>query len=161
MRIVDIMSEELVLPEIRATSKDEVLAEVVGCLCGVRKEIDAQAALRVLIDREKLGSTGVGNGFAIPHGKLPRLTGLVACFARSSAGVEFGSLDGRPAHLFLTLLAPEGSAGLHLKALARASKLFKDPAFRAQLMAVADRRTLWNIIAAQDARLSKSDELRD
>jgi PTS system nitrogen regulatory IIA component len=161
MRIVDILPEDLVLPEVRATSKEAVLSEVVETLGKVRPDIDRAQALRVLVERERLGSTGVGNGFAIPHGKLPNLAGLVACFARSSQGVEFGSLDGRPAHLFLVLLAPEGSAGLHLKALARASRLFKDPGFRSQLLQVGDQHALYNIIAQQDARLSKSEELRD
>lgn len=161
MRIVDIMSEDLIVPELETTAKEGVLTEIVEQVARVRPEIEAKAALRVLVEREKLGSTGVGNGFAIPHGKLPRLSNLVACFARSTPGVEFGSLDGKPAHLFLTLLAPEGSAGLHLKALARASRLFKDPAFRAQLMTVPNTKELWAMLAQQDARLSKTDEARE
>src|SRR5947209_309890 len=135
------MSEELVVPELRGTTKDEVLVEVVERMATVRPEIDTRHAVTVLIEREKLGSTGVGNGFAIRHGKLAKLGGLVACFARSKAGVAFGSLDGKPAHLFLTLLAPEGagSASVHLKALARASRLFKDPQFRVQLLSIPGR----------------------
>src|SRR5262245_11517402 len=126
MRIVDVLPADLVVPELESTAKEAVLKEIVDKLTVVRKDIEGAIAFRVLSDREKLGSTGVGHGFAIPHGKLPNLSGLVACFARSSRGVDFGSLDGQPAHLFLTLLAPEGAAGQHLKALARASRLFKD-----------------------------------
>lgn len=161
MRIVDILSEDLVVPELQSTAKDEVLREVVDRLIAVRKDIEGPVALRVLLDRERLGSTGVGHGFAIPHGKLPHLHGLVACFARSSKGVDFGSLDGQRAHLFLTLLAPEGAAGLHLKALARASRLFKDAEFRSRLLAERNAAGLWEIIRAEDARLAKSDEMRE
>jgi nitrogen PTS system EIIA component len=161
MRIVDILSEDLVVPEVTAAVKDEVLREVVDRLVKIRADIQAPVALRVLIERERLGSTGVGHGFAIPHGKLPNLRGLVACFARSTRGVDFGSLDGQPAHLFLTLLAPEGAAGMHLKALARASRLFKDAQFRAKLMAEKSAPGLWEIIRAEDARLAKSDEMRE
>lgn len=161
MRIVDVLPEDLVVPELEATAKEAVLKEIVDRLIAVRKDIDGSSALRVLVDREKLGSTGVGHGFAIPHGKLAHLGGLVACFARSSRGVDFGSLDGQPAHLFLTLLAPEGAAGQHLKALARASRLFKDADFRARLMAEGTGLGLWQIIRAEDARLAKSDEMRE
>ena len=161
MRIVDILSEDLVVPELQSTAKDEVLREVVDRLTAARRDIDGPTALRVLRDRERLGSTGVGHGFAIPHGNLPNLSGLVACFARSSRGVDFGSLDGQPAHLFLTLLAPEGAAGLHLKALARASRLFKDAEFRTKLSKESSAAGLWEIIRAEDARLAKSDEMRE
>lgn len=161
MRIVDILSEDLIVPDVVATAKDQVLAELVDRMVVVRGDIDAKVALRVLVERERLGSTGVGNGFAIPHGKLPNLRGLVACFARSTKGVDFGSLDGHPAFLFLTLLAPEGAAGLHLKALARASRLFKDADFRRRLLTEPNAKDLWKIISEEDARLARHDELRE
>jgi PTS system nitrogen regulatory IIA component len=160
MRITDILSEELILPDVVSTAKEPALQEVVERIARVRKDIDGQTALRVLIERERLGSTGVGNGLAIPHGKLATLRGIVACFARSRHGVAFGSLDGQPAHLLFTLLAPEGAAGLHLKALARASRLFKDPDFRRRLLEEPDKGELWRLIAAEDARLAKADEVR-
>jgi PTS system nitrogen regulatory IIA component len=155
MRIVDILSEDLILPDVRATAKNDVLGEVVDLLVSNRPDIDRETALHELVQRERLGSTGVGHGFAIPHAKLPRLEGLIACFARSREGVEFESLDGQPAHLFLALLAPEGAAGMHLKALARASRMFRARAFREQLLAEDDRHSLWQIIRNQDEILSR------
>ena len=160
MRIVDILSEDLIIPDVRATAKAAVIKEVVDHLASVHNGIDRVLAVKVLLDRERLGSTGVGQGFAIPHAKLPDLDGVVCCLGRSSRGVEFDSLDGKPAYLFLTLLAPEGSAGMHLKALARASRLFKDQEFREQLKAESDRAAIWRIIRMQDARLAQSDDAR-
>lgn len=157
MRLSSILSEALVLADVQADSKEPVLAEIVSCLCRAHPEIDADRALRVLLDRERLGSTAVGHGFAIPHAKLPHLGSMVACFARSRRGVEFASLDGRPAHLFLALLAPEGAAGLHLKALARASRLFKNATFRERLMAEDSAHGLWALILEADESLAQAD----
>lgn len=157
MRLTSIMSEALVLPDVRAEAKEPVLAEIVACLCKAHPEVDPDRALRVLLDRERLGSTAVGHGFAIPHAKLPHLGKMVACFARSRRGVEFASLDGRPAHLFLALLAPEGAAGLHLKALARASRLFKNAEFRDRLLAADSAHGLWALISDADESLAQAD----
>jgi PTS system nitrogen regulatory IIA component len=154
MRLTSIMSEELVLPDVRSTAKEGLLSEVVDCLAESKPEIDREEALRVLLARERLGSTAVGRGFAVPHAKLRSLDGMVACFARSSDGVDFASLDGQPAHLFLALLAPEGAAGLHLKALARASRLFKNATLREQLMVESSRVGLWEIIRNADESLT-------
>lgn len=157
MRLTSIMTEALVLADVRADAKESLLAEIVGQLCKVHPEVDPDRALRVLLERERLGSTGVGHGFAIPHAKLPHLGGMVACFARSRRGVEFNSLDGQPAFLFLTLLAPEGAASLHLKALARASRLFKNSDFRSRLMAEESAPGLWVLIRDADESLAQSD----
>ena len=155
MRLVDILSEDLVVPTVTSVDREGLLKEVVEHIAHARPDVDQVSALRVLVERERIGSTGVGNGFAIPHGKLPNLRGMVACFARSVPGVEFNSLDRQPAHLFLVLLAPDGAAGLHLKALARASRLFKDTDFRARLLSEGSAPELWSIIRAEDARLAK------
>ena len=154
MRIVDMMSEDLIIADLRSGSRDEVLGELVACVVAANPEIEAGAALRVLLDRERIGSTGIGDGLAIPHARLPRLGRPVACFGRSAKGVDFRALDGRPTHLFLTLLAPVGEAGFHLKALARASRLLKDAEFRAELLATEDRTALWRAIVAKDESLS-------
>ena len=155
MRIVDILSEDLVIPSVRATDRDAVLGEVVRHVVGVRPEVDRDTALRVLVDRERIGSTGIGQGFAIPHGKLPQIKSLIACFARSAEGVQFASLVGKPVHLFLMLLAPEGQSGIHIKALSRCSRLFKDPQFRGRLMVPSDAHGLYSIIVEEDARLGR------
>ena len=155
MRIVDLMSEALVLAELRGSARDEVLGELVDHLVAhasvpLRRDITYER----LIERERLASTAVGHGIAIPHAKLPDIDRAVACFGRSRVGVDFGSRDGAPTHLFLTILAPEGNAGLHLKALARASRLFMDTGFRSEMVAMEDASSLWDALAAHDARLS-------
>ena len=152
MKIVDILSEDLIIPSLESTSRDAVLRELVASLVRRHSQIDAEQAVRVLIAREDIGSTGVGNGLAIPHAKLRSLTKAVACFARSSEGVDFGARDARPSYLFLALLAPEGNAGMHLKALARASRLFKDPGFLARLRD-APSGEVWPLIRDKDGEL--------
>ena len=100
--------------------------------------VEAERLLQVLVERENLQSTGIGDGVAIPHGKLPGLSRLLAGFARSPRGVDFESIDGQPTYLFFVLVAPESSTGAHLKALARISRVFKDPEFRRRLLAAPD-----------------------
>lgn len=157
MKIVDFLSQDLIVPRLAATTREGVLEELVQRIVLHKPEIDSSLAFRVLLERERLGSTGVGNGFAIPHAKVPQLGAVVGCLARSVHGVNFGSLDGKPAHLFLTLLAPEGGGGIHLKALARASRLFKDSEFRVRLMSVDDQTSMWAIICAEDKRLAQGE----
>jgi len=116
-------------------------------------EIDADRLVEVLWERERLGSTAIGDGIAIPHGKLPGLREVLGAFGRHLQGVDFQSLDGRPTQLFFLLVAPEDSVGAHLKALARVSRLLKDRAFRARLLAAADQAELCRIIREEDERL--------
>ena len=160
VRIIEILSEDLILPSLNATRKADVITEMVDHIAQVRSGFDKVRAIEVLMAREEQGSTGVGNGFAIPHGKLPELTQVIACLACSVRGVDFNSLDGRPARLFFAVLAPEGAAGLHLKALARASRLFKEADFRAQLVAERQPAALWKLVSEQDERLSFGDDSR-
>ena len=152
MRIVDILSEDLIVPELEATNRDAVLRELVGPIVRVHPEISADLAVNVLRDRENIGSTGVGHGLAIPHAKLPSLDGAVACFGRSVGGIDFAARDGAPCFLFLGLLAPAGRAGLHLKALARASRLFKELDFLNALRSAPPDR-VWPLIRDKDAQL--------
>jgi PTS system nitrogen regulatory IIA component len=115
-------------------------------------QLDAARLSDVLLEREKLGSTGVGDGIAIPHGKLAGLQGLLAAFGRSRAGIDFQAIDGKPTHLFFVLFAPENSAGIHLKALARISRLFKTPSFRAAVVEASDAAAIHRLIADEDAK---------
>ncbi len=156
MKIADIMSPSLIIPELSGHTREEVLAELVACIVQARPSIDAAHAVRVLLDRERVGSTGVGHGLAIPHAKLPRLDRAVACFARSKDGIDFKAQDGQPTHLFLALLAPEGNASLHLQALARASRLFKDADFRTRLLEAGDAASMWGAITHKDQQLTQT-----
>lgn len=152
MRLLELTSEDLVIPELSALSRDELLREVVGCIVKARPHVDGASAYRLLLEREQIGSTAIGSGLAIPHAKLS-LNQAVACLARSKQGVDFGALDGKPAFLFFTILAPTGNAGLHLKALARASRLFMDQDFRQRLLEAPDRHAIWEALRARDAEL--------
>jgi len=104
----------------------------------------------VLMEREKLGSTGIGDGIAIPHGKLKGLDNLLLSFGRSREGVDFESIDGKPVHLFFLLMAPESSTGQHLKALAKISRMLKDERFRSELMSARSAEDLFKTIAEKD-----------
>ena len=152
MKIMEFLSEQAVVCHLAATEKEEVIAELVAVLhrAGEIKEKDAPKLKEVLLNREALGSTGIGQGVAIPHGKNNCVSRLVAAFGVSQQGVDFGSLDGEPAHLFFLLVAPEDSAGPHLKALARISRLLKDKFFRDALRQAKDERTLLKIIRDED-----------
>lgn len=152
MRIAEFLREDLVLPDLAAADKPGVLAELCGGLARGYAGLSAQKLTEVLLEREKLGSTGIGEGVAIPHGKLSGLPGLIAAFARKKSGVDFASIDGKPAHLFFVLFAPENSAGLHLKALARISRLFKQPGFRQSILEAPGGPGIFRLISEEDAK---------
>ncbi len=139
--------------ELQGTTKTEVLGELTEALLRVEKSLDREDVVRVLQEREKLGSTGIGEGVAIPHGKLKDLDRLLISFGRSSSGVDFDSMDGKPAHLFFLLVAPEESVGVHLKTLARISKLLKNPLVRKRLLDAGDAADLHRIIAEEEEKL--------
>ncbi len=149
MKILDILAPSAIVPAMRATTKSEALQELAGALATLHPEIDKARLVQVLLDREALGSTAIGEGIAIPHGKMPGLTNVVAAFGRSD-GVHFDSLDGKPTRLFFLLVAPEDSAGVHLKALARVSRLLKDKVFRDRLTAGGSQEQLFAVIKEED-----------
>jgi len=152
MKIVDFIREELILPELRSSEKLDVLSELAGHLAARHEGVAKDELVKVLVERERLASTAIGEGIAIPHGKLDTIGKLVACVGRAKEGVDFDSMDGRPTHLFFVLVAPENSTGVHLKALARISRLFKDGEFRTRLMAAGDAREMYKIIADEDSK---------
>ena len=106
--------------------------------------------VKVLLEREHLGSTGIGGGIGIPHGKMKDLESLVLGFGLSRKGVDFESLDGKPAHIFFLLITPENSTGLHLKLLARISRILKNEPFKDRLIGAADRDEILSIIKEED-----------
>jgi len=152
MKLLDIVSPGGVVDDLRAETKEGVLREMSEVVAADVPFLSAQALTSILLDRESLGSTGIGDGVAIPHGKVPGLTRLSAVVARSRAGVQFHSLDGKPAHLFFLVVAPEQSAGMHLKALARISRLLKDARFRRSLLGARDADDLRRILKEEDDR---------
>jgi PTS system nitrogen regulatory IIA component len=142
----------LVVPELQAQDKSDVVKELAGHLASQVNGVDREQLAKVLLERERLASTAIGEGVAIPHGKLDAVGRLVACVGRARGGVDFDSMDSRPTHLFFVLVAPENSTGVHLKALARISRLFKDPEFRTRLMQAKDGAEMYKVIADEDAK---------
>ncbi len=152
MKIVDFIREDLVLPDLTASAKLDVLNELASHLASHYDGVSKDELVKVLVERERLASTAIGEGVAIPHGKLDAVGKLVACVGRTRAGVDFDSMDGRPTHIFFVLVAPENSTGIHLKALARISRLFKDPEFRTRLMAAEGNKEMYRVIAEEDSK---------
>src|SRR3989441_7363124 len=122
MKIGDILTEDLVLASLRGRTKNELIEELARVVSAHRAEIDHDRLVEALEERERLNSTALGEGVAIPHGKLPGLKQVVAAFGRSLEGVDFQSLDGKPTHLFFLLVAPEDSAGAAPNAPPRLSR---------------------------------------
>ena len=153
MKIIDLLNPSAIVANLEAVEKDAVLEELAGAVSRVGKGLDRGEVLRVLQERERLGSTGIGEGVAIPHGKLRNIDQLLLSFGRSKKGVGFDSLDGKPAQLFFLLLAPEESVGVHLKTLARISKLLKSPSVRQRLLGADSGDDLYRIIGEEEERL--------
>lgn len=146
MVLKDFMDRDLLLPDLKSTSKPEVLREMISVLVRKWPDFDAEAAFRVLRDRESLGSTGIGEGVAIPHGKLQGLERIVLVVGRSTTGIGFDALDHKPCRIFFMVLAPEQVAGLHLRILASISRLLKDESFRAGFLAAQGKEAFWDAL---------------
>jgi PTS system nitrogen regulatory IIA component len=150
MKIIEILDPKCVLPNLQAANKRGVLEEMAAVLVSGHKEISLQNVVEVLLERERLGSTGIGDNIAIPHGKLPQLNQMLLAFGRSVKGVDFDSMDGKPSHLFFLLLAPVNSSGLHLKALAKISRMLMSQTFRENLMGSDGAEEIIRVIAERD-----------
>src|SRR5688572_20283431 len=152
MKIVDLIRREMIVPTLAAKDKRGILEELAAHVASISPKIDRATLARVLIEREALASTAIGEGVAIPHGKLPAVGEIVACLGRAPGGVDFDSMDGQPTFLFFVLIAPENSTGAHLKALARISRVFKDAEFRRRLLAAPDADSMFSVISEEDAK---------
>ena len=150
MKIVDILHADCIIPELHSQNKEEVLEELTTALLKYKGNLNKEALVEVLLVRERLGSTGIGDGIAIPHGRVPDLDELIVSFGRSTLGIEFDSMDGRPTHLFFLLIAPENSAGIHLRALAKISRLLKSSHFRQRLLEAGTEEELFQVIQEED-----------
>ena len=150
MKLTDILEKGFIIPSLKAESKKNALEELVSVFATRYPEIDKDEFLRVLLEREKLGSTGIGEGVAIPHGKVKNFDKLIISFGRSQQGIDFDSNDSQKVHLLFLLMAPESSTGHHLKALAKISRLLKDSETRKRLINAEDRGEIYQIIAESD-----------
>jgi PTS system nitrogen regulatory IIA component len=149
MKISDILKLDAIIADLKAKNKPEAIKELSQAVSPVAgAEVEDVAA--VLMEREHLGSTGIGGGIAIPHGKLEAVKSIAVGFGRSIKGIEFESLDNRPVHLFFLLLTPEHSTGGHLKVLAQISKLLKMDQFKERLLAAGSTEQIHQIILEND-----------
>lgn len=145
MEIADILTPDAVVPALRATSKKQALQEL-SRRAAVLTGLDERTIFDVLMDRERLGTTGVGNGIAIPHGKLPSLDRLYGLFARLERPIDFQSIDDQPVDLIFLLLAPESAGADHLKALARVSRLLRDKAVCEKLRGTEESEPIYALL---------------
>ena len=152
MKILDYLKEDRILPDLEGTDKVSVLKELSGVLLEPCQVSSPEELLRVLLDREKLESTGIGDGIAIPHGRLKKLKTFVLSFGRSKRGVDFDSIDHKASHLFFLVMAPENSAVNNLKLLGRIVTLLKDSSFKKRLMDAPSRKELFQIISEEDEK---------
>lgn len=146
MPLTDLVAPQAVLPALRANTKKLVL-EALAAKAAELTGLGERDIVDVLLQREKLGSTGIGSGIAIPHGKLAKLDRLVGLFARLDRPIDFESLDGQQVDLVFLLLAPEGAGADHLKALARIARLLRDPEVAAHLRESRDAEAIYAVLA--------------
>lgn len=152
MKIIDVLKKESIFSNLNSQNKPDLLRELSELLTSYYPNIDTDTLFDVLLQREKLCSTAVDSGVAIPHCKMSGLSDIIAAFGRSKDGIDFESLDGNPTHLFILLLAPENAAGSHLKLLARISNIFKSPQFRKKLIDAQNRDEIYDLIKGEDEK---------
>ena len=149
MKILDVLNKNAILADLKSNDKKGVIEELVTPLAPIAK-VDLEKLVMVLMDRERLGSTGIGGGIGIPHGKLKELDNLLLGFGLSRKGVDFESMDGRPTHIFFLLITPENSTGLHLKLLSRISRLLKNDLFKEKLRNATSADEIYAVIQETD-----------
>jgi PTS system nitrogen regulatory IIA component len=150
MQIMDFLSADAIKLSLESKNKKDAIKELVEVLFKSGKIKDKKKMVQTLLEREELGSTGIGQGIAIPHGKSDTVSDLAAAFGLSQDGISFDSLDGEPVNIFFMLVAPEGAAGAHLKALARISSLLKDKYFRKSLLGAKTPEDVIKIIQEEE-----------
>ncbi|MEE8558355.1 MAG: PTS sugar transporter subunit IIA [Myxococcota bacterium] len=151
MKLTEVLIQDACSLEMKARTKKEVLAELASALAPATTGLDAKGLVDLLLERERLGTTAMGDGIAIPHARVESLGRLVASFGRSRGGVDFESIDGKPTHLFFLLVAPGKEGSQHLLILARLSRLLGKPDFRARLMEVESVEELFEVFEEEEA----------
>jgi nitrogen PTS system EIIA component len=150
MRILDILPKIAIVQDLEGRTKRLVLEELIEAMRRVKPELGRERLMAVLLERERLGSTGIGDGIAIPHGKLKDLDQLLLSFGKSNLGVDFESMDGKPVHLLFLLVAPENCTGIHLRALARIARLLKNAPVRKRLLGANTQDEIYAVITQED-----------
>ena len=155
MNMRDALKESCVIADLKSVTKNEVLREMASSLKEAGLVPDVEEAVNVILERERLGSTGIGDGIAIPHGKLKGIDHILCAFGRSKEGVDFDAVDGKPVHILFLLLAPEDSAGLHIQMLSRISRILRDPSLRKRLAEQGKQKDLYADIVGEDDKFGE------
>jgi len=150
MPTTDLVAPNAIIPALKVNGKKQALQEIAAKAADLTGQ-NEKTIFEILLQRERLGSTGVGNGVAIPHGKLPRLNKVFGLFARLERPVDFEALDGQPVDLVFLLLAPEGAGADHLKALAKVARLLRDPDVASKLRASNGAEAIYAVLAMPSA----------
>ena len=150
MRLSELLEENNIIPDLKAMDKKGALEELAQAMVSQKPYLDKGALVNVLLDRERLGSTGIGDGVAIPHGKFHGIEQPIISFGRSRKGLDFESMDGEPVYLFFLLVAPENSASIHLKALAKIARILKNSSFRKVLIEAQTQKEIYETIIQDD-----------
>ena len=152
MKITDILKKDHIIKELNSCDKKNVLDELSSFLEDKGEITSKENLLVALIEREKLGSTGIGENVAIPHAKISEIDKIITVFGRSKNGVEFESLDQKPVNFIFLVIAPENSTSQHLKALARISRLFKNPSLRESVLRTNEADQIYSILVDEDSK---------
>jgi len=155
MNMRDALKESCVIADLKSVTKNEVLKEMASSLKEAGLIPNAEEAVNVILERERLGSTGIGDGIAIPHGKMKGIDHILCAFGRSKEGVDFDAVDGKPVHILFLLLAPEDSAGLHIQMLSRISRILRDPSLRKRLAEQGKQKDLYADIVGEDDKFGE------
>jgi nitrogen PTS system EIIA component len=153
LKLTDILGAEGILAGMRAATKEAALKELAELASKTRPGLPAEEAFRAINERERIGTTGIGDGIAIPHGKTPRVKSCLGCLAVSRVGIDFAALDGRKTYIFFLLLSPEGEVRPHLKALARITRVLRDPALRQALVEAPGAAEVYGLLSRADSAL--------
>lgn len=153
VKILDFLCDKCIIPDLNTKSKEEALANLAKRVAEIEPALDQDAVLSVLIEREQLGSTGIGGGVAIPHGKLPELDHMLILVGRSPGGIPFDAMDNRRVHIMFLLLAPDKSATPYLKLLAQVSRVLKNQEVHQRIMEAPDALSIKKVINEIDSRV--------
>ncbi len=152
MKISEILKEDFIIADLKAEDKPGVLSEISLFLEQKGIVQDHQKLNLALLDREKLGSTGIGDNIAIPHAKSDEIDRIITVFGRSRHGIEFEALDRKPVHFICLLLAPAASTGMHLKALAKIARIFKNSILRDNILSAVNAAAIYSLILEEDSQ---------
>lgn len=153
-KIQDLLDGDLIIEDLRATDKTGVIREFAALLAARGMVRDAEGLIRTILEREAT-TTGIGDGIAIPHGRLPGIPDVIVAFGRSRQGVDFQSLDGRPAHLFFLFVTPDDRPEEHLAVLRRLARITRNPVLRERLLRSSGRLEMQKLILDEDGKYPK------